>query len=127
MGVRSRFRMTVDDSDGTLYFGDVGPNVFPELKINPLGYDEINAPETVTSAGHHSLARMSHQVYDFENNKVVATFKPGGRRTFAEQHGHQETAACAAGVDLVRQREKQTLSQPRLGRSLDHGWAGVAV
>jgi cytochrome c len=78
MGVRNPFRMTVDDADGTLYFGDVGPNVFPELKINPLGYDEINAAPKAGNFGWPLFIGPNepYPVYDFDNNKVVATFKP---------------------------------------------------
>mgnify|MGYP001262434864 CR=1 FL=1 len=79
MGVRNPFRMTVDDTDGTLYFGDVGPNVFPDLKINPLGYDEINAAPKAGNFGWPLFIGPNepYPVYDFENNKVVATYKPG--------------------------------------------------
>ena len=79
MGVRNPFRMTVDDTDGTLYFGDVGPNVFPDLKINPLGYDEINAAPKAGNFGWPLFIGPNepYPVYDFEKNKVVATYKPG--------------------------------------------------
>ena len=89
MGVRNPFRMTVDDSDGTLYFGDVGPNVFPELKINPLGYDEINAAPKAGNFGWPLFIGPNepYPVYDFENNKVVATFKPGA----SENHSPNNT------------------------------------
>ena len=78
MGVRNPFRMTVDDSTGILYFGDVGPNVFPELNIKPLGYDEINAAPKAANFGWPLFIGPNepYPVYDFENNKAVATFKP---------------------------------------------------
>ena len=78
MGVRNPFRMTVDDSTGILYFVDVGPNVFPELNIKPLGYDEINAAPKAANFGWPLFIGPNepYPVYDFENNKVVATYKP---------------------------------------------------
>jgi len=78
MGVRNPFRMTVDDTTGTLYFGDVGPNVFPELKIEPLGYDEINAASKAGNFGWPLFIGPNepYPVYDFDNNKVAVTFKP---------------------------------------------------
>jgi len=78
MGVRNPFRMTVDDTTGTLYFGDVGPNVFPELEIDPLGYDEINAAPKAGNFGWPLFIGPNepYPVYDFDKNKVVATFRP---------------------------------------------------
>ena len=79
MGVRNPFRMTVDDVTGTLYFGDVGPNVFPELKITPFGYDEINAAPKAGNFGWPLFIGPNepYPVYDFERNKPVRTYKPG--------------------------------------------------
>jgi cytochrome c len=51
MGVRNPFRLAVDDETGTVYFGDVGPNVLPELGVSPVGYEEINATRTAGNFG----------------------------------------------------------------------------
>tara|TARA_Y100001934_G_scaffold276949_1_gene374602 strand:- start:1573 stop:4212 length:2640 start_codon:yes stop_codon:yes gene_type:complete len=78
MGVRNPFRMTVDDVTDTLYFGDVGPNVFPELKIKPFGYDEINAAPKAGNFGWPLFIGPNepYPVYDFVRNKPVRTYKP---------------------------------------------------
>ena len=78
MGVRNPFRMTVDDATGTLYFGDVGPNVMPKLNIKPYGYDEINAAPKAGNFGWPLFIGPNepYPVYDFDKNKVVATFRP---------------------------------------------------
>jgi len=79
MGVRNPFRMTVDDSTGTLYFGDVGPNVMPKLNIKPYGYDEINAAPNAGNFGWPLFIgpNEAYPIFDFDNNKPVRTYKPG--------------------------------------------------
>jgi cytochrome c len=78
MGVRNPFRMSVDDTTGTLYFGDVGPNVMPKLKILPLGYDEINAAPKAGNFGWPLFigANESLPIFDFEKNKEVRRYQP---------------------------------------------------
>ncbi len=79
MGVRNPFRMTVDDATGILYFGDVGPNVMPKLNIKPYGYDEINAAPRAGNFGWPLFIGPNepYPIYDFDNNKVMRTYKPG--------------------------------------------------
>ncbi len=78
MGVRNPFRMTVDDTTGTLYFGDVGPNVKPELKVSPLGYDEINAAPRPGNFGWPLFVGANEPlpIYDFDKNKTIRTYDP---------------------------------------------------
>ena len=79
MGVRNPFRMTVDDTTGTLYFGDVGPNVMPKLNIKPYGFDEINAAPRAGNFGWPLFIGPNepYPIFDFDNNKPVRTYKPG--------------------------------------------------
>jgi cytochrome c len=71
MGVRNPFRLSVDDQTGTLYFGDVGPNVMPELGVNPSGYEEINATKTAGNFGWPLFVGPNEALplYDFDKNR----------------------------------------------------------
>jgi len=78
MGVRNPFRMTVDDTTGVLYFGDVGPNLLPELGVTPAGYDEINATSKAGNFGWPLFIgpNEAYPIFDFEEKKVIRTFDP---------------------------------------------------
>lgn len=78
MGIRNPFRMTVDDTTGTLYFGDVGPNVLPELGIEPAGYEEINVAAEAGNFGWPLFIgpNEKYPIFDFEKNEVIKTFDP---------------------------------------------------
>ena len=76
MGIRNPFRMTVDDATGTLYFGDVGPNVLPELGVVPDGYDEINATKTAGNFGWPLFVGPNEALplFDFDAKKEIKRF-----------------------------------------------------
>lgn len=78
MGVRNPFRLTVDDKTSTLYFGDVGPNVLPELGVNPVGYEEINATQTAGNFGWPLFVGPNEALplYDFAANKEIKRYDP---------------------------------------------------
>ena len=78
MGVRNPFRLTVDDRTGTLYFGDVGPNVLPQLGVNPVGYEEINATQTAGNFGWPLFVGPNEALplYDFAANKEIKRYDP---------------------------------------------------
>ena len=78
MGIRNPFRISVDDATGTLYFGDVGPNVSPELGVNPVGYEEINATKTAGNFGWPLFIGPNEALplFDFERKQEIARFKP---------------------------------------------------
>lgn len=78
MGVRNPFRMDFDDTTGTLYFGDVGPNVLPEVGIEPFGYEEINATRHAGNFGWPLFIGPNepYPIFDFEKNKPIETYKP---------------------------------------------------
>ena len=78
MGVRNPFRLSVDDQTGTLYFGDVGPNVLPELSVNPVGYEEINATKTAGNFGWPLFIGPNEALplYDFAANKAGERYDP---------------------------------------------------
>ena len=78
MGIRNPFRMTVDDTTGTLYFGDVGPNVLPELGVHPDGYDEINATTTAGNFGWPLFVGPNEALplFDFDAKKEIKRLDP---------------------------------------------------
>jgi cytochrome c len=78
MGVRNPFRLSVDDKTGTLYFGDVGPNVMPELGVKPAGYEEINATKTAGNFGWPLFVGPNEALplYDFTANKEGKRYHP---------------------------------------------------
>jgi len=78
MGVRNPFRLTVDDKTGTLYFGDVGPNVSPTLGVTPFGYEEINATQTAGNFGWPLFVGPNETLplYDFTANKPGKRYEP---------------------------------------------------
>ena len=78
MGIRNPFRMTVDDATGTLYFGDVGPNVLPELGVHPDGYDEINATTTAGNFGWPLFIGPNEALplFDFDTKKEIRRLDP---------------------------------------------------
>jgi len=78
MGVRNPFRLTVDDKTGTLYFGDVGPNVSPTLGVTPYGYEEINATQTAGNFGWPLFVGPNEALplYDFAANKPGKRYEP---------------------------------------------------
>ncbi len=78
MGVRNPFRLSVDDQNDMLYFGDVGPNVLPELGVNPVGYEEINATQTAGNFGWPLFVGPNEALplYDFAANREIKRYDP---------------------------------------------------
>ena len=78
MGVRNPFRLSVDDKTGTLYFGDVGPNLPPALGVTPDGYEEINATQTAGNFGWPLFVGPNEALplYDFAANKPGKRYDP---------------------------------------------------
>lgn len=78
MGCRNAFRICVDDQTETLYWGDVGPNIFMEVDIGPSGYDEINRTKRAGNFGWPMFVgpNEAYQNYDFETGEVGARFDP---------------------------------------------------
>ncbi|OEK07508.1 ThuA domain-containing protein [Roseivirga misakiensis] len=79
MGLRNPFRISVDQRNGTLYWGDVGPdagNDNPER--GPKGHDEINQAKKPGNWGW-PYTRGDNKPYwdfDFKNKKPIAPFDP---------------------------------------------------
>jgi cytochrome c len=78
MGIRNPYRIAVDDRSGVLYIGDVGPNVLPELGVNPVGYEEINATATAANFGWPYFVGPNEALplFDFETKKEIRRQSP---------------------------------------------------
>ncbi|MGQ0634543.1 MAG: PQQ-dependent sugar dehydrogenase [Planctomycetaceae bacterium] len=76
MGTRNAFRLTVDEETGWVYWGDVGPNVAPNLGIGPNGYDEINVARKAGNFGWPQFIgpNEAYRNYDFATKKVGELF-----------------------------------------------------
>ncbi len=72
LGLRNPFRLSVDPRTGFIYWGDVGQNVQPELKLGPEGYDEINQARTAGFFGfpYFTGPNEAYRHYDYETKKV---------------------------------------------------------
>src|SRR5262249_34754504 len=51
MGCRNAYRLTADPKTGWVAWGDVGPNLIPEMGIPCGGYDEVNLTRTAGNFG----------------------------------------------------------------------------
>lgn len=88
MGIRNPFRMTVDDQTGTLYFGDVGPNVLPELGVTPVGYEEINATRTGGNFGWPLFVGPNEALplFDFVTNRQGPRYDPASPESLSPRN-----------------------------------------
>ncbi len=78
MGVRNPFRIAVDDQTGALFVGDVGPNVLPELGVNPVGYDEIHVTHRAANLGWPYFIGPNETLplFDFEKKREIRRQDP---------------------------------------------------
>lgn len=82
MGNRNPFRFSIDDRDGTLYWGEVGPDAREDsVGRGPRGYDEINMARSAGNYGWPYFIADNKSYYDFdftaeENGKAFNPEKP---------------------------------------------------
>jgi len=76
MGIRNAFRLSVDAQNGWLYWGDVGPNVNPEFKLGPEGYDEFNQARRAGNFGWPMFTgpNEAFRHFDFQTRQVGKLF-----------------------------------------------------
>ncbi|XZE51884.1 PQQ-dependent sugar dehydrogenase [Planctomycetaceae bacterium SH139] len=76
MGCRNPFRVSVDEKNGCVYWGDVGPNIELSLKLGPNGYDEINRAAEPGNFGWPMFVgpNEAYRDFDFTNRQVGETF-----------------------------------------------------
>lgn len=89
MGTRNPYTITVDDSTGDLYYGDVGPDAKEDsIEFGPRGYDEINK---VTQAGFFGWPAMvannkPYRMYDYQAQTSGNYFDPLGVKNFSPRN-----------------------------------------
>jgi cytochrome c len=80
MGNRNPYRISVDGSTGTLYWGEVGPDAeFDSLATRgPRGYDEINQARSAGFFGWPLFVgeNYPYRSYDFATGRAGAPFDP---------------------------------------------------
>lgn len=74
MGHRNPFRISVDQKNGNLYWGEVGPDAGqPDSLRGPAGHDEIGQARKAGNFGwpHFVGDNKAYYKYDFKNNKSL--------------------------------------------------------
>lgn len=76
MGCRNAFRVTADEQDGCVYWGDVGPNIQLDLNVGPNGYDEINRAPTAGNFGWPMFVGPNepYRLFDFTTRTAGPQF-----------------------------------------------------
>ena len=76
MGCRNPFRVTVDEETGVVFWGDVGPNIQPDLELGPNGYDEINRAQQAGNFGWPMFVgpNEAYRDFDFETRQPGRLF-----------------------------------------------------
>ena len=82
MGNRNPFRFSIDERDGTLYWGEVGPDAREDsVGRGPRGYDEINMARSAGNYGWPYFIADNKPYHDFDfaaakNGKAFNPEKP---------------------------------------------------
>ncbi len=78
MGCRNPFRFAIDNKNGFLYWGDIGPDAGKDGLQGPQGYDEINRTDKAGFFGWPYFIgdNKAYKKYNFENQKIGASYNP---------------------------------------------------
>ncbi|MCB0613664.1 MAG: ThuA domain-containing protein [Phaeodactylibacter sp.] len=79
MGCRNPYRLSIDPLNGTLYWGDVGPDAAkPQEDRGPAGHDEINRAAAPGFFGWPLFVgnNKPYRQYDFASNVAGEAFRP---------------------------------------------------
>jgi cytochrome c len=80
MGDRNPYRISVDQKNGNLYWGEVGPDAHNDSLDNrgPMGYDEINQARKAGNFGWPYFVgnNKPYHVYDYATGKSGPAFDP---------------------------------------------------
>lgn len=78
MGTRSPFRFTVDDHNGFVYWGDVGPDGGVSNERGPESHDEWNQAKKPGNYGwpYFVADNKAYADFDFATNKIGSLFDP---------------------------------------------------
>ncbi|NJM94551.1 MAG: PKD domain-containing protein [Cytophagales bacterium] len=78
MGCRNPYRISIDPRDGTLYWGEVGPDAGEDSPFGPRGYDEINRAKRPGNFGWPYFVgnNRPYPQVDFATQQVGQPFDP---------------------------------------------------
>lgn len=78
MGCRNPFRFSVDQKNGWVYWGDVGPDSGKDSELGPRSYDEFNQARTPGNYGwpYFVADNKAYPLYDFETGEIGPTKDP---------------------------------------------------
>lgn len=79
MGVRNPFRISIDQKNGFLYWGDVGPDAGKDsLGFGPRGYDEVNQARKAGNFGWPYFIGNNYPYndYDYATGKTGSFYDP---------------------------------------------------
>lgn len=78
MGCRNPWRMTVDQRNGFVYWGEVGPDAGGDGPRGPRGYDEINQAKRAGNFGwpYFIANNLPYVDYDYATMKLGEKFNP---------------------------------------------------
>lgn len=76
MGCRNPYRISVDQKNGYLYWGEIGPDAGKTDHRGPRGYDEINQARKAGHFGwpYHIGDNIAYAEYDFEKDQISRKF-----------------------------------------------------
>jgi cytochrome c len=78
MGTRNAFRFTIDDHNGIVYWGDVGPDGGVTNERGPQSHDEFNQARKPGNYGwpYFVADNKAYADFDFATNKIGPKFNP---------------------------------------------------
>jgi cytochrome c len=78
MGTRNAFRFSVDQHNGIVYWGDVGPDGGVDTDRGPQSYDEFNQAKEPGNYGwpYFVADNKAYADFDFATNKIGSRFDP---------------------------------------------------
>ena len=78
MGTRNAFRFSVDQHNGIVYWGDVGPDGGVDTERGPQSYDEFNQAKDAGNYGwpYFVADNKAYADFDFATNKIGERFDP---------------------------------------------------
>ncbi|MCU4677206.1 ThuA domain-containing protein [Catenovulum sp. 2E275] len=89
MGVRNPYTIAVDNANGDLYFGDIGPDGKADTEtFGPRGYDEINKVSQAGFFGWPAIIgnNIPYRMYDYKNQKSGKLFNPLAVENFSPRN-----------------------------------------
>ncbi len=105
-GNRNPYRISVDQKNGFLYWGEVGPdaNVDSLEKRGPRGYDEVNQARKAGFFGWPLFVGNNYPYHDYDygsRNNTASVRSCQADEYVTKQHRYPGVASCTARIRLV--------------------------